>query len=58
MMMLFPVMEAVRSGGNLENIGELINTARILYVLMAVSCLNLQPKKLGNENFYKGKFFD
>ena len=38
--------------------GELINTARILYVLMAVSCLNLQPKNWEMKNFIKGKFFD
>ena len=44
MMMLYPIMEAVRSGGDLENIGGDI--------------FRLTAKPLGNENFHKGGFYD
>ena len=56
-MILFPIMEAVRSGGDLENIGG--NGKYIKEFVCPDGCVmfRLTAKKLGNENFYKGKFF-
>jgi hypothetical protein len=55
---MFPIMEAVRSGGDLENIG--VNSKQSKDIVCPDGCvkLRLTAKKLGNENFYKGKFFD
>ena len=58
MMMLFPVMEAVRSGGNLENIGGTDKYSKDIVCPDGCVMFKLTAKKLGNENFYKGKFFD
>lgn len=56
--MLFPIMEAVRSGGDLENIGG--SDKRIKEIVCPDGCVvfKLTAKYLGNENFFKGKFFD
>ena len=48
MMMLFPMMEAVRSGGDVKDI--VCPDGCVLF--------RLTTKPLGNENFFKGKFFD
>lgn len=58
MMMLYPIMEAVRSGGDLTYIGG--NSQFIKDIVCPDGCVmfHLTAKKLGNENFYKGKFFD
>ena len=58
MMILFSVMEAVRSGGELENIGG--NGKYCKDVVCPDGCVifRLTAKKTGNENFYKGKFLD
>ena len=58
MMMLFPVMEAVRSGVNLENIGGTDKYSKDIVCPDGCVMFKLTAKKLGNENFYKGKFFD
>ena len=52
MMMLFPIMEAVRSGGGSNKYSK--------DIVCPYGCVmfKLTAKKLGNENFYKGKFFD
>ena len=54
MMILFSVMEAVRSGGDLENIGG--NGKYCKDVVCPDGCVifRLTAKKTGNENFYKG----
>ena len=53
MTILFPVMEAVRSGGNLENIGG--SSKYIKEIVCPDGCVifRLTAKKLGNPNFYK-----
>lgn len=58
MMILFPVMEAVRSGGDLENIGGSDKYTKEIVCPDGCVMFRLTAKKLGNENFFKGKFFD
>lgn len=57
-MMMFPIMEAVRSGGDLENIGGTSKYSRGLVCPDGCVCFRMTAKKLGNENSYQGKFFD
>lgn len=57
MMMLYPLMEAVRSGGDLENLvgdGKYSKT-----VVCPDGCVifRLTAKPLGNKNFHKGGFW-
>ena len=56
--MLFPIMEAVRSDGDLENIGGSDKYSKEIVCPDGCVMFRLTAKKLGNENFYKGKFFD
>jgi len=58
MMMLYPIMEAVRSGGDLGNIGGSGPYTKDLVCPDGCVMFRLTARKLGNENFYKGKFFD
>ena len=58
MMLMFPIMEAVRSGGDLENIGGTSKYSKDIVCPDGNLIFRLTAKKLGNENFYKGKFFD
>ena len=58
MMMLYPIMEAVRSGGDLENIGGSGPYTKDLVCPDGCVMFRLTARKLGNENFFKGKFFD
>ncbi len=58
MMMMFPIMEAVRSGGDLMNIGGDSSTSKVVVCPDGCVMFRLTAKPLGNENFYKGKFFD
>lgn len=58
MMIMFPIMETVRSGGNLENIGGSGKYSKEIVCPDGCVIFKLTAKKLGNENFYKGKFFD
>ena len=58
MMIMFPIMEAVRSGGDLENIGGSGKYNKEIVCPDGCVIFKLTAKKLGNENFYKGKFFD
>ena len=55
---MFPIMETVRSGGNLENIGGSGKYSKEIVCPDGCVIFKLTAKKLGNENFYKGKFFD
>ena len=58
MMVLFPIMEAVRSGGDLEKIGGDGPCSKTVVCPDGCVIFRLTAKKLGNENFFKGKFFD
>lgn len=58
MMIMFPIMEAVRSGGDLENIGVTSKYSKDIVCPDSCVMFRLTSKKLGNENFYKGKFFE
>ena len=58
MTVLFPIMEAVRSGGNLENIGGSSQYSKDIVCPDGNVIFRMTAKKLGNENFYQGKFFD
>ena len=58
MMLMFPIMEAVRSGGDLENIGG--SSKYIKDIVCPDGCVlfRMTAKPLGNENIYKGKYFE
>ena len=58
MVMMFPIMEAVRSGGDLENIGGSSRYSKDLVCPDGNVIFRKKKKKLGNQNFFKGKFFD
>jgi uncharacterized repeat protein (TIGR04076 family) len=57
MMTMFPIMEAVRSGGDLVNIGG--NSKYSKEVVCPDGCVifRLTATPLGNENFHKGGFY-
>ena len=57
MTVLFPIMEAVRSGGDLENIGGDGKYSKNIVCPDGCVMFRLTAKKTGNENFFKGKFF-
>ncbi len=58
MTVMFPIMEAVRSGGDLENIGGSSKYSKDIVCPDGNVIFRLTAKKTGNENFYKGKFFE
>jgi uncharacterized repeat protein (TIGR04076 family) len=58
MMMMFPIMEAVRSGGDLTNIGGSGSYTKEIVCPDGCVLFSMTAKNTGNENFYKGKFFD
>ncbi|MGI5896100.1 MAG: TIGR04076 family protein [Oscillospiraceae bacterium] len=58
MTVMFPVMEAVRSGGNLKNIGGSSQYSKDIVCPDGNVIFRMTAKKLGNENFYRGQFFD
>jgi len=58
MTMIFPIMESVRSGGDLTNIGgDSKYTKQIAYPDGCVM-FRMTAKPTGNENFFKGKFYE
>ena len=57
MSVLFPIMEAVRSGGDLENIGGSSKYSKDIVCPDGCVMFRVTAKKLDNENFYKGKFW-
>ena len=57
MTMLFPVMEAVRSGGNLKNIGGDSSLSKELLCPDGVVRYRLTARKLDGENFHTGCFY-
>ena len=56
--MLFPIMEAGRSGGDLENIGGDSKYSKVIMCPDGCVLFRITAKPLNNENFFKGKFFD
>lgn len=58
MMILYPLMEAVRSGGDLTNVGGSDPYTKDVVCPDGCVVFRLTAKKLDNKNFYKGKFFD
>ena len=57
MMMLYPIMEAVRSGGDLTNIGGESKYSKTIVCPDGCVMFRFTAKPTGNENFYKGKYF-
>ena len=57
MNMLFPIMEAVRSGGDLTNIGGDDKYSKTIVCPDGCVIFKLTATPLGNENFFKGKFY-
>lgn len=57
MMTLFPIMEAVRSGGDLENIGGDGRYNKVVVCPDGCVMFRLTAKPLGNPNPFKGKAF-
>ncbi len=57
MLVLFPTMEAVRSGGDLTYIGGTEKYVKDFVCPDGCVCFRLTAVKTGNENFYQGKFF-
>ena len=53
MMMMFPIMEAVRSGGNLENIGGDSKYTKAVVCPDGCVLFKMKAKKLNNNHFYK-----
>lgn len=58
MMMLFPLMEAVRSGGDLTRVGGSAPYVKDLVCPDGCVCFRLTAQPLGNENFHTGAFWD
>ena len=58
MMGMFPSMEAVRSGGDLENIGGTGKYIKNFVCPDGCVRFRMTAKKLRSENFFKDKFFD
>ena len=52
-----PLMEAVRSGGDLENVGGDSKYTKTVVCPDGCVIFKLTAKPLGNENFYKGGFW-
>jgi len=57
MLQLFPLMEAVRSGGDLTNVGGSSRYSKEIVCPDGCVLFRLTAEKLGGENFYKGKFW-
>ena len=56
MTVLFPIMEAVRSGGDLTNIGGSGKYTKDIVCPDGCVIFRLTAKKTGNANFFKGGF--
>lgn len=57
MMILFPIMEAVRSGGDLENLGGDGKYSKTVVCPDGCVIFKLTATPLGNANFHKGEFW-
>lgn len=58
MLLMFPIMEAVRSGGDLTRIGGSTLYQKDIVCPDGCVMFRLTAEKLDNENFYKGQYFD
>ena len=58
MLQMFPIMEAVRSGGDLTRIGGSGPYTKDVVCPDGNVIFRLTATKTGNENFFKGTFFD
>lgn len=58
MMLLYPIMESVRSGGDLEKIGGSGKYSKTVVCPDGCVLFRLTAKPLGNENFFTGRFFE
>ena len=58
MMMLYPLMEAVRSGGDLTKVGGDEKYSKTVVCPDGCVIFKLSAKPLGNENFHTGGFWD
>ncbi len=58
MTVMFPVMEAVRSGGDLRNIGGASAYCKDIVCPDGNVVFRLTAKKLSGENFFRGNFCD
>ena len=58
MMMLYPLMEAVRSGGDLTYVGGEEKYSKTIVCPDGCVIFRLTARPLGNENFHKGHFYD
>lgn len=56
MMVMFSIMEAVRSGGDLENIGGSSKYSKDNVCPDGCVMFRMTAKKLNNENFFKSNF--
>jgi GNAT superfamily N-acetyltransferase len=55
---MFPIMDAVGSVGELDNIGGSSKYSKNIMFLDGCIIFMMNAKKLENDNFYKGKYFD
>ena len=58
MMLMFPLMEAVRSGGDLRNIGGSSKYCKDLVCPDGCVIFRMTATPLGNENFHTGSFYN
>ena len=56
-LMLYPIMESLRSGGDLRNIGGDVPYEKTIVCPDGCVLFRLCAKPLGSENFYRGKFY-
>ena len=57
MLLLYPLMEAIRSGGNLENLGGDEKYSKTVVCPDGCVLYRLTAKPLGHEYFYTGKYW-
>ena len=57
MMLLYPIMEAVRSGGDLVKVGGDGRYTKEIVCPDGCVLFRLTARPLGNENFFTGRFF-
>lgn len=58
MQTLFPLMEAIRSSGDLTNVGGDSKYSKVIVCPDGCVMFRLTATPLGNENIFKGNFFD
>jgi hypothetical protein len=58
MLLMFPIMESVRSGGDLKNIGGSGTYTKDLVCPDGCVLFRMTATKTDNENFFSGRFFE